>query len=169
MAACATCGATVLFGGKTEGKLRFCNDKCLQKGRVLVVVDQIPRDLLAKRVQEIHKGRCPRCKGVGPVDVHMSYSIWSALLVTSWKSSPHISCRPCGRRRQLTDTIRSLVLGWWGFPWGLIMTPVQITRNVGALLRGEKATAPSAKLAQQVRLEMAAQLVQAGQHTTSRS
>jgi hypothetical protein len=34
---------------------------------------------------------------------------------------------------QIFSTLGSAVIGWWGFPWGLFMTPVQIFRNIAAL------------------------------------
>ena len=38
------------------------------------------------------------------------------------------------------------VFGWWGFPWGLVMTPVQLARNLVELTGGPKSDAPSALL-----------------------
>jgi ribosomal protein L24E len=32
MAKCAYCGAMVVFGGKKDGNLRFCNSKCWKEG-----------------------------------------------------------------------------------------------------------------------------------------
>lgn len=31
----------------------------------------------------------------------------------------------------LPYTLLSLVLGWWGFPWGLIYTPMVLIQNLG--------------------------------------
>lgn len=31
MAKCGYCGTTILFGGKKDGDLRFCNDECHAK------------------------------------------------------------------------------------------------------------------------------------------
>lgn len=94
-------------------------------------------------------------------DVHKSYRVWSALLLTSWKTSPRVSCRSCGVKAQLGDTVFSLVLGWWGFPWGFVMTPVQIARNIAALIGGGKdAAAPSAELERIVGLNLAARALE---------
>jgi hypothetical protein len=128
------------------------------------MAERIPPAALEKFVNDIHRGQCPKCQGAGPVDVHVSHSVWSALVMTSWKSSPQISCRPCGVKRQALDATGSLFLGWWGFPWGLIMTPIQIIKNIAGMVRGPKSDRPSLQLTQQARLIMAAQMLQSDQN-----
>jgi hypothetical protein len=51
------------------------------------------------------------------------------------------------------------VAGWWGFPWGLIMTPVQLGRNLIGALGGSEAAAPSPELEKMVRTMLAARAV----------
>src|SRR5262245_24406322 len=125
MAACGSCGTTVLFGGATVGQTRYCNAKCARRGQILAYSQQIAPDVIYNSVSQVHRGACPRCHGPGPVDVHTSYRVWSALIVTQWQSFQHIACRSCGVKAQIGDGLLSLLLGWWGFPWGLVMTPVQ--------------------------------------------
>ncbi len=69
MAQCAYCSTTIILGGKKEGDLRFCNDKCVERGFVLIVADQIPPEMLNEAVTEVHQGVCPACGGPGPIDV----------------------------------------------------------------------------------------------------
>jgi hypothetical protein len=52
--------------------------------------------------------------------------------------------------RQLAGAISSLLVGWWGFPWGLIYTPVQIVRNIGALKNPPDPSRPSDALRKSV-------------------
>ena len=87
----------------------------------------------------------------------MSYRIWSALVLTQWNNRPHVCCRSCGVKSQLGDMLFSLALGWWGFPWGLIMTPVQITRNIIAMVKDRGESGPSAQLENVVRIGLAQQ------------
>jgi hypothetical protein len=64
---------------------------------------------------------------------------------------------PCANRQRIGDSLFSLVLGWWGIPWGLLATPVQIGRNVVGLLQPPTPEGqPSAALVQAARLELAA-------------
>lgn len=135
MAACIACGSTILFGGKANGDLRFCNARCQSKGSLIILARRLPPDLVKERTRSVYHGACPKCQGPGPVDVHVSYRIWSAVFLTSWKNTPRVSCRHCRVKSQLGDAAFSLVLGWWGIPWGLIITPVQIIRNIVARRR----------------------------------
>jgi hypothetical protein len=89
------------------------------------------------------------------VDVRTAHRAISAIAVTWRQSRRIIVCRGCGVRAQLLDTAITLVFGWWGFPWGIIYTPIQIGRNVAAILRGDETTTASSELEQLVRLNMA--------------
>ena len=89
--------------------------------------------------------------------------VWSALVLTSWKNEPQISCRSCGRKQQVLSLVISLVAGWWGFPWGLIMTPVQVIRNLRGIFGGPDPLQPSPQLEQAVRVSIARQALAARQ------
>lgn len=157
MAKCDYCGSTILFGGRREGALRFCNDKCQQEGILLAASQQVPAAVVQQHLWSVHQGSCPKCGGSGPVDVHTSHRVWSALVVTSWSSRPQVSCRSCGTKSQLADTVFSLVLGWWGLPWGFLMTPIQVGRNIAGVVGGPNPSQPSPQLEKILRLSMAAQ------------
>jgi hypothetical protein len=161
MASCGYCATTIVFGGKRDGEQRFCNAECQQKGRVAAAAQEIPDALVAEHVWKVHQGLCSRCGGSGPIDVHTSYRVWSALYVTSWSSRPNVVCRRCGSRARLGDAVFSLALGWWGFPWGLLMTPVQVFRNVAGLLNSTDPTTPSPQLSHILRLQIAASALEA--------
>lgn len=158
MAKCAACGSTILFGGKRNGDSRYCNHQCHDRGALLAIAGQIPAEVVRERVLAIHRGACPDCGGGGPVDVHTGYRVWSALLLTSWKSLPHVCCRSCGIKSQALDALFSLVLGWWAFPWGFVVTPIQVGRNVVAMLRTPDPLTPSAQLETCVRVALAGQV-----------
>lgn len=157
MATCAYCNTTIFFGGVREGELRFCNQKCHQQGMFLAAAYSIPADVIQPRVIALHQGTCPQCRSMGPVDVHVSHSIWSALLLTSWKSQPRVSCRPCGQKAKIGAAVGSFFLGWWGFPWGILITPIQVTRNLVGLAK-KPTDKPSPELERIVRLTLAAEL-----------
>ena len=164
MASCSYCDSFIVFGGKTDETGRYCNEKCQQAGRLLMFSNQLPREQMDQLVEKFHNGACPRCGGAGPVDVHKAHQVWSALFMTSWSSKPVLSCKSCATKRQLGGIVFSGVLGWWGFPWGLVMTPLQIARNIGAMVGGPKPGTPSDLLQKYVRLQAAAVL--AGKTTT---
>lgn len=159
MARCAYCDTTILFGGKRQREQRFCNDKCATNGALAAAAASFSDQDVAHHVTMVHRGNCPRCDGQGPVDVHTSHRVWSALLMTQWSSRPAVCCQRCGTKRKLGDAAFSLVLGWWGFPWGLVMTPVQLGRNLVGAFRAPDPAQPSALLEKHLRLQLAHQVV----------
>jgi hypothetical protein len=165
VAKCGACGTTVLFGGVKDADARFCNAQCHAKGALLSLARQLPPDVIKQHAWSIYHGSCPKCQGPGPVDVHTAYQVWSALIVTHWQSSPQISCKRCGVKRQLGNAAVSLLFGWWGFPWGLIMTPVQVGRNIYGALRHGTSEGPSENLERVVSITVAAGV--AKQRTTA--
>jgi hypothetical protein len=157
MAKCDYCNSTIIFGGKSDANGRFCNQKCQARGALLAISRQIPESSIQQEVWKVHQGACPKCNGSGPVDVHVSHKVWSALVLTQWSSTPQVSCRSCGMKSQLTGTAFSLVLGWWGFPWGLLFTPVQTARNIAGMVSPPEPSKPSPQLEKIIRMAIAAQ------------
>jgi predicted nucleic-acid-binding Zn-ribbon protein len=159
MAACNACGTTILFGGTKIDEGRYCNARCANRGQLLSISRQIPASVVSDSVSKIFHGACPKCQGAGPVDVHASYRVWSAVVMTQWQSFQQISCRSCGVKKQLGDALFCLLLGWWGFPWGLIATPIQITRNLAGAMKNQSESGPSPKLENAVRIMLASSAV----------
>jgi len=155
MGRCGYCDTTIIFGGMRDGDARYCNERCRSAGRLLAASLKVPEDVVRQQVWTLHRGPCPKCKGRGPVDVHVSYWVWSAIAFTRWGSTPVVSCRSCARKSQLANIGFSLLFGWWGFPWGLCLTPVQIVRNSMGLVRGPDDGQPSQQLGKLVRLGLA--------------
>jgi len=158
MATCEVCGTRILFGAVKHGEHRYCSAKCVKEAAWIFASKSVPDAEVEREVRAIHQGTCPKCKGPGPIDVHTSHRVYSALVITSWSSHPVIACRSCGRKEQFKHAIYSFVLGWWGFPFGLVVTPVQVIRNVCGMigLSGPDPSTPSPALARAVRLSLAA-------------
>lgn len=163
MATCDYCGTMILFGGTRNGNLRYCNARCQQAGTLLAISKKIPDAQVRESVWKVHQGTCPKCGGSGPVDVHKSYRVWSALVLTRWSSMQQLSCRPCGIKKQMSEAAISLVAGWWGFPWGLILTPIQVGRNLASLAKPPEVSKPSPEMEKVLRIAMARQAVTAAQ------
>jgi hypothetical protein len=158
MAQCAYCGTGIIFGGKRQGNLRYCNALCAARANLLAFSHQVPDSVINEQLQKVHQGHCPKCGGPGPVEVHTSYRVWSAVILTNWNSYQQISCRSCALKRQLGSTAFCFFLGWWGFPWGLVMTPVQIVRNLSAAMSTPDTLRPSDKLERMIRINIASQI-----------
>jgi hypothetical protein len=153
--ACPTCGSSILFGGIKDGDRRYCSKKCYDADAVSRAADAIPDPVSDEFSSQIHRGNCPKCQGEGPVDVHKSYTIYSALFFTKWATVEHILCTQCARKRQATDLLSSLLLGWWGLPWGVIVTPIIIVADLLALFQNPGAYGPSDALKRHAKLILA--------------
>jgi len=156
MATCAYCGKTILFGGVQQGELRFCSAICHDAGHILVAAATVPESAAQNLAREIHSGVCPRCQGSGPVDVHDSYWIWSALAFSRFASPQQVTCRRCAFTSQVGNLVFSAILGWWS-AHGLLITPVYIVRNVIAIVSPPDPSEPSPKLVQVARVQLASQ------------
>ena len=155
MAKCSACSKTIVFGGVRDAEDRYCNQKCVERGKIDRVQAALPAELLQQYVSEIHQGSCPKCGGPGPIDVHTSHTVLSMLIITSTRAHQQVSCRRCGNRAKLTAAISSGVFGWWALPWGLLMTPLQIARNLKGMAATPDASWPSQQLAHLVKLDLA--------------
>jgi hypothetical protein len=142
---CYYCGKLIFFGATRKNGYTFCNSRC-REAAYQQIAAHISEDYIREQVRVIHSSACPRCNGSGPTDVHMSHCIMSAIIFSFIQSTPHICCRKCGRIEQLKDLLASLFLGWWGFPWGILMTPIQIIRNLIGLVKRVDPSKPSNKL-----------------------
>ena len=159
MTKCGYCGSTIIMGGVKAGGQRFCNKKCHQNAYILSVTKNVAADVLDRKVEEVWRGNCPKCRGLGPVDVHKIYEVWSVLVLTRWTTKLQVSCHSCAAKRQLGGAAFSLLFGWWGFPWGLILTPVQITRNVMGMSRGPDSSRASDSLRRLVLVNLGTQMM----------
>jgi hypothetical protein len=118
MKKCEVCGTRILFGPVREGRHEYCSNKCRDQATSMVAISTIPNELVIKNVHEVFRGDCPECGREGPVDVHISHTVWSIVAMTSFKSNPKICCRRCGRLARIKAALFSGLFGWWGFPWG---------------------------------------------------
>lgn len=155
MAQCSYCSITVLFGAvEADGKV-FCSERCRDSDRLLERARRVSFRQVVRKMNELHRCPCPKCRGPGPCDVHHSYKVWSFLLASKWVDLPQLSCRRCARKSQWEGLFASLLLGWWGVPWGVIITPLQVWRNVRALWGGPDLKRPSDELEKLVRVGLA--------------
>jgi len=154
MKSCAACGTTIVFGGVEEDDRPYCNESCAEQGLLLEQATSVPEAELRRAVEKVHEGPCPLCSGAGPVDVHKSYRVWSGIVITAWSTRQTIGCRRCGVKQQLLDILYSGLCGWWG-RLGVILTPIQIARNITALISPPSPYSPSEELERSVRLQLA--------------
>jgi hypothetical protein len=159
VASCAACGSTLLFIKKRAGGLQFCNDTCVARGQVAIRAQHIPESQALEHAIRLQHAPCPSCGGLGPVDVFTTHTVWSALIVTVWKSTPALSCKGCAVKSQVYATLAAALVGWWGFPWGLIVTPIQLIRNIVGMFQPAQSGSPSKHLKHIARMDLASRAV----------
>lgn len=131
MEECGSCGANILFGGQEAGGNRYCSRSCLERARAALLAGEVDPAEVQREMANISLGACPECGDrTAPVGVWVAHRVYGLAIVTRWTSKPQISCASCGRKALVAGILFSLVFGWWGLPWGLLITPLQITRNV---------------------------------------
>jgi hypothetical protein len=156
MATCASCGNSILWGGVRLNGRRYCGQKCCSQDELGRLAASIPEQAVKIEAKKIRNGNCPVCSRRGEeIELRKSYKAISYVIMTRWGGYPIISCSSCHRKKALGDFILTLCFGWWGFPWGLIITPVQLIRNISALATDTKTSEPSKELCSVVRIMMA--------------
>src|SRR5262245_15028825 len=128
MPTCHTCKATILFGGMRDpGGRSYCGQTCYDKRALLA--DLIPLGFAEEKARQLYEGDCPRCGGRGPVELHTTHVVFSFAIVSHHEEKQVICCQACGTRERLKAILMCGLCGWWGMH-GLILTPVQIARNL---------------------------------------
>jgi hypothetical protein len=130
---CETCKQPILTDGLQTAAGVFCDQHCLEKSPSRPSGDLVSLQI-DQWVREIQNQKCSECNGDGPVDVHRSYTVWSAIFLTRWVTHQRLCCSRCGNTKRLEALIFSMALGWWGVPGGLIITPIQILRNLNGMI-----------------------------------
>jgi hypothetical protein len=157
MAICYTCKKFVVFGGVKDHGFRFCSKIChAQKVVLLASMAAVQPADIEKEAAKIRNSKCPCCDNVGNIDFHKSLSIWSLIFITNLKEHVLVSCNSCARRVSLINTFKSLLMGWWGIPVGIVGTPVVIAFNLSQIIFSSLSTAPSKRLNEYARERIAA-------------
>ncbi|MEW4566938.1 hypothetical protein AB1L88_03635 [Tautonia sp. JC769] len=159
MPRCDLCNTIILFGAIEEDGLTFCNDKCREDAVLYRMAGLFPEEEVRKHVEQAHRSDCPVCGGPGPVDVHVTHHIWSLVFISSCQNRIHICCRSCGMKARVRAVFGSGLLGWWGVPWGMLGTPVQMLRNVIGMMMLPDPDIPSARFERWARLDLATHLL----------
>jgi hypothetical protein len=166
MAKCENCGTTYRGGAAVHGKLKFCTHACRDQGKKLELLDNFPPLVIEAEIKKMQVASCGECLATGNIDVHKSHRVHSVILWTSWHTRQNICCSSCGRKHRWKAIGYSAALGWWGIPFGLIVTPIQIIRNIAGMMRSE--TRPSSDFIRICRLHLAERVAAAERNSRSR-
>lgn len=64
------------------------------------------------------------------VDIRHYHRVISILYFTQYERKSRLCCQACGKKENMTAFWLSFFLGWWGLPFGLILTPVYLIANL---------------------------------------
>ncbi len=71
--------------------------------------------------------KCPMCgQKDKPLMGSLIRSVKSFVVFTNYKKTPIITCQECADKKKKSALISTIILGWWGIPWGLVRTPQTI-------------------------------------------
>jgi hypothetical protein len=156
---CDFCGSSARFSALIDEGQRFCSKACLRNARLLEVSEDISNEDIHAHAFRIKNGACPECQqSESKTEVRRYYRVWSAIVLTQWTNRTHICCHSCGRKTNFGSLVFCTLFGWWGLPWGLIMTPAQILANITEMFRPKANPTPSDELLQAARIDLAAKL-----------
>jgi hypothetical protein len=101
---------------------------------------------LAALVDQYRRGACPRCGVQGTMlNAVIAAVARSFIIVSSYQTKLVIGCSPCLRAEVDRLNRQSLLLGWWGIPWGPIYTIRALHANSQAK-NGAEGAAPTPAL-----------------------
>ncbi len=76
---------------------------------------------------------CPVCRQTTqPLNGNLMYTVYSFLILTTYHRHVLVACPTCLNKAHNRAIIKTALLGWWGFPWGLFKTPQYIYFNLKA-------------------------------------
>jgi len=156
MGPCYTCKRTVAFGGVKEHGFRFCSKAChAQKSAFIDSVAAVPATSIEAEALKIRNGLCAKCGRPGHIEFHKSIFVWSAILITRTSERTFIGCTRCARKSQALSSAGTLLLGWWGIPFGLLFTPAALAANLYHMVRSGPRDRPSTMLRDHARERLA--------------
>ena len=86
---------------------------------------------------------CPVCRSTAqPLNATLTSKVMSFLVLTTWKKQLAIACPTCLDKLNRDASTSSALLGWWGFPWGVIRTVQALIAN-GKMLKNNHAPHPN--------------------------
>jgi hypothetical protein len=98
-------------------------DKNLNKG-IEAQTKKLTDSELNELKFKISKLSCPECGQINsPLIGTLIREVKSFIVFTYNKKTPFISCQICANNKRKNALITTVLLGWWGFPHGLIYTP----------------------------------------------
>ena len=84
---------------------------------------QLTEEDIVSLISSMKSLSCPVCLSEkSQLTAGFAHRVRSFLVVTNYSNRPTICCHECLEKIQYRELKNSLLLGWWGIPWGFIKT-----------------------------------------------
>ena len=118
-------------------------------------IDAQFRVLSASETEEycalIQAAPCPICHSAStPLNATITSKVSSFIFLTTWKEELVIACPTCLDKLTESATSHSIIVGWWGIPWGIIRT-IKAIRSNKKMAKSHHVPYPNASLTAFVR------------------
>jgi hypothetical protein len=79
----------------------------------------------------IRNSPCPSCGTTfSKLNGTLTSEVMSFIFFTHWSKKIKVGCPDCLDKANNNALIKSILIGWWGIPWGFIRTPIAIGQNL---------------------------------------
>ncbi|MBI3713798.1 MAG: hypothetical protein HY253_12680 [Burkholderiales bacterium] len=153
---CDYCSNSARYKPTFDSGQRFCSKKCLHAARISEAAVDLTKTEIEQMAEKIRSGVCPVCNEISsPVEVRFHHTVTSFIVLTRYTKRSSVCCVNCGRKENWKAFVSTFLLGWWGFPWGVFMTPTYLIANLGEMFEGRKVGEPSEDLLREAKFRLA--------------
>jgi hypothetical protein len=94
-------------------------------------MQEIDEVVLHEYTEILRKLPCPICNSSNQkLNATLKGEVISFIIMTNYEKELKIACPDCLDKENNNGMIKSLLLGWWGFPWGIIRTIQSVFFNL---------------------------------------
>lgn len=167
---CDYCGNSAKKKPLFDQGQRFCSSNCVRAARISEAAVDISAEQIQTLALAIRSGPCPDCRlSESVVEIRFQYRVVSLVLITEYQRKSRLCCVACGRKQNMKAFCLTFFLGWWGVPFGLIMTPTYLIANMGELWENRTVGQASEDLLKLAKLQLAEKAYQSHRHKISYS
>ncbi|WP_426208965.1 hypothetical protein [Massilia sp. TWP1-3-3] len=153
---CDYCGNSAKKKPLFDQGQQFCSADCLHAARISEAAVDLSAGQIGARALAMRSGACPDCgSSESVIEIRYHYRVVSALYFTSYQRKSRFCCVACGRKQNFKSFLFTFFLGWWGVPFGLIMTPTYLIANLGELREQRSGGEPSEDLVRLAKFQLA--------------
>ncbi len=153
---CDYCNNSAKNNPTLDGGQRFCSANCLQAARVNEAAVDLTKAEIEQAAVKIRSGPCPICgQTATPVEVRSFHRVASFVVLTNYTRTSKICCLECAKKGSWEAFFSTLVMGWWGIPFGIFMTPAYLIANIGEMFEHRKMGEPSDDLLREAKYQLA--------------